>query len=122
MSGRNPRKDPAPGDVLEFRIGAGPYWGKHVVREIKGGEVIYWDEGILDHVPLARWRSWYVGRRNIRVTAAPDAARQESGWRVEASPHEAGIVIVRAPDRSSFLFRDEPLYETAKAARQEDKS
>ena len=74
MSARNPRKDPLSGDVIEYRIGNSSYWGRHTVYSVIDGIVRYWDEGLLDHVPLEKWRKWYVGRRNVRVTASKRAA------------------------------------------------
>lgn len=70
MSARNPRKDPLPGDMLEYKIGTSNLWGNFRVHKIEGGEVYYWDDGLLDHVPVERWRQWFVGARNVRVRAA----------------------------------------------------
>ena len=67
---RNPRKDPIPGDVVEFRTTPkSETWGRFRVQRIgDDGTVFYWDEGFIDYVPLKRWREWFVGRRGIRVT------------------------------------------------------
>ncbi|OGU22508.1 MAG: hypothetical protein A2580_08970 [Hydrogenophilales bacterium RIFOXYD1_FULL_62_11] len=70
-SQRDPRRDPKPGDILSFPCGR--LRGRHAVREIRDGVVHYWDQGLkeesglMDHVPLERWRKWYVGMPGIKV-------------------------------------------------------
>jgi hypothetical protein len=68
---RNPRNEPAAGDVIEFQISpSSRLWGHFRVTEVKDAMVFYWDEGLIDHVPIDRWRQWFVNRRNVRVTPA----------------------------------------------------
>ena len=62
---RDPRKDPAPGDVIEHAHG-----GMHKVRSVEDGVVYYLDDGLTDCVPIERWRKWYVGRRDCKVITA----------------------------------------------------
>lgn len=61
---RSPRKDPAPGDVIQHRYG-----GEHKVLSVDEGIVYYLDDGLRDFVPIERWREWYVGRRDCKVVA-----------------------------------------------------
>lgn len=85
---RDPRRDPQPGDVIEHRVGR--FWNSHRVHEVAGGEVRYWDEGLLDHVPLKRWREWYDDKPGLRVTAAKAGpATKSAGAQSRASEARA---------------------------------
>lgn len=64
---RNPRKDPAPGDVIEYQCG--DLRNTHTVKKVENSTVYYVDEGLRDYVSIEKWRSWYVGRRGVKILA-----------------------------------------------------
>lgn len=61
---RSPRKDPLAGDVIR-----NPY-GTHSVIRVVDRVVQYMDDGVADHVPIERWRKWYVGDKKSKVLRA----------------------------------------------------
>lgn len=61
---RNPREDPIAGDIIE-----NPY-GRHTVLCVIDGIVHYNDEGLKDHVPIEKWRAWYIGDKKSKVVRA----------------------------------------------------
>jgi hypothetical protein len=71
---RDPRKNPAVGDVIEFRVTpASKHVGRFNVKAVTGDEVFYWDEGLIDHVSIWKWRKWFVNKPDVRVRPATSA-------------------------------------------------
>jgi hypothetical protein len=71
MAKRNPRMNPTRGDRIEYVISNG-MTNTFRVERVEAGIVYYWDERILDRVPIERWRKWFVGKRGVNVTPAKE--------------------------------------------------